>query len=79
MFISATLIDIMYRELLGEEVLAATELEGYCLLSWTKVLRMGPQHAPTPKTTLGEARQLSHTTYLPLPYSFLEKFINFPR
>ena len=42
MFISATLIDIMYRELLGEEVLAATELEGYCLLSWTKVLRMGP-------------------------------------
>ena len=32
----------MYIELLGEEVLPATELGGYCLVSWNKVLKMGP-------------------------------------
>ena len=36
------MIDIMYRELLVEEVLSATELGGYCLLFWTKVLRVEP-------------------------------------
>ena len=36
------MIDIKYRELLDGEVLSAAELGEYCLLSWTKVLRMEP-------------------------------------
>ena len=36
------MIDMMYRKLLREQVLSATKLGEYCLLSWTKVLRMEP-------------------------------------